>query len=152
MMDAILLALSLDCSASFCIWLATTANPRPCSPALAASIEALRDSRLVSSAISVISAVASRIRATDSLVVLVCSYIRSMAPDAFLLIRSSLSRVSTALLPASRMASEILIRSLSCADVSSTMLPMRITFSVADWVSSACDVAPSDISAMAWLT
>ena len=37
---------SLDCSASFCIWDATTAKPRPWSPALAASMEAFKDSRL----------------------------------------------------------------------------------------------------------
>jgi hypothetical protein len=34
---------------------ATTANPRPDSPALAASMEAFNDNRLISSAISIIS-------------------------------------------------------------------------------------------------
>ena len=42
-----------DCSASFLISSATTANPLPLSPALAASIEALSDNRLVCSVISV---------------------------------------------------------------------------------------------------
>ena len=43
-----------DCSASFLISSATTANPRPLSPALAASILALSERRFVCSVISVI--------------------------------------------------------------------------------------------------
>jgi hypothetical protein len=43
----------LDPSASFLTSSATTANPLPCSPALAASIAALRESRLVCCAILV---------------------------------------------------------------------------------------------------
>ncbi len=73
MITAICLADSLDCSASFWIWEATTAKPLPCSPALAASMDAFRDRRLVSSAMEVIMVVASLIFMADSLVVLVCS-------------------------------------------------------------------------------
>ena len=47
----ICMAVASDVSASFLIWSATTANPLPDSPALAASMEALRDSNAVSSAI-----------------------------------------------------------------------------------------------------
>ncbi len=43
-----------DSSANFLISSATTANPLPCSPALAASIEALSASRFVWSAIELI--------------------------------------------------------------------------------------------------
>ena len=71
--SSICLADSLDCSASFCICEATTANPRPCSPALAASILALSERRLVSSAIDVIILIAALISSTDLLVVLVLS-------------------------------------------------------------------------------
>ena len=41
----------LDCSASFRTSSATTANPFPCSPARAASIEAFKASKFVCSAI-----------------------------------------------------------------------------------------------------
>ena len=43
----ILFAVSVDCDARFPISPATTAKPLPASPALAASIEAFRDKRLV---------------------------------------------------------------------------------------------------------
>ena len=43
------------CSASWRIWSATTANPLPASPALAASIEAFKESKFVCDAISSIS-------------------------------------------------------------------------------------------------
>ena len=71
--SSIRLADSLDCSASFWICAATTAKPFPASPALAASMEALSDSRLVSSAMEAISDVASLIFKAESFVVLVCS-------------------------------------------------------------------------------
>ncbi len=51
---AIWLADWMDSSASFLISIATTANPRPAFPALAASIDAFRDKRVVCSAISLI--------------------------------------------------------------------------------------------------
>ena len=54
-MPVIWLADSLDCSASFLISSATTANPLPCSPALAASILAFKAKRLVCEVIPEIS-------------------------------------------------------------------------------------------------
>jgi hypothetical protein len=48
-------------SASFLTSSATTANPRPCSPALAASMAAFNASRLVGSAMSLITAIISPI-------------------------------------------------------------------------------------------
>ena len=50
-----LMCLTVKCS--FLIWSATTANPFPASPALAASIEALSANRLVREAISSISVI-----------------------------------------------------------------------------------------------
>ncbi|KJR42453.1 secreted protein [Candidatus Magnetoovum chiemensis] len=49
-------------SASFLTSSATTAKPRPCSPALAASIAAFRASRFVWSAISSITVIMQRYR------------------------------------------------------------------------------------------
>ena len=75
MISLISFADSFDCSASFWICAATTAKPRPCSPALAASIDAFKESRFVSSAISVIILAASWILLADAFVVSVCSAI-----------------------------------------------------------------------------
>ena len=72
-MSPICLADSFDCSASFWIWDATTAKPLPCSPARAASMEAFKDRRFVSSAISVMISVASLIFNAEAFVVFVCS-------------------------------------------------------------------------------
>ena len=66
-------------SASLLISTATTAKPFPLSPALAASIDALRLNRFVSSAIDAIRFTASFIFSTDISVSLVCSLILSIA-------------------------------------------------------------------------
>ena len=55
-------------SASSLIWLATTAKPRPDSPARAASMVAFRDRRLVWSAMDSISEMISPILVEDSLI------------------------------------------------------------------------------------
>ena len=55
------LADPLDCSARFLISPATTANPRPASPALAASIDAFKESKFVCSAMDAIIVAASLI-------------------------------------------------------------------------------------------
>ena len=68
----ILSADSVDWSASTRISSATTANPLPFSPALAASIDALSERRLVWLAISAIMSVALRISSADWLVSIVC--------------------------------------------------------------------------------
>ncbi len=57
------MAAEFDFSASFLTSEATTANPRPCSPALAASIAAFSANRLVRSAISLMRATISPISA-----------------------------------------------------------------------------------------
>lgn len=70
----IALAAEFDCAESCCISDATTtAKPRPCSPSLAVSMLAFRESRLVCDAIAVIRSVAVLVLATDSFVRLVCS-------------------------------------------------------------------------------
>src|SRR5699024_1984660 len=60
----------VDSSANFLISSATTANPLPSSPALAASIAAFRASKLVCSAIEEIIWLTSLICSADSLVIL----------------------------------------------------------------------------------
>lgn len=69
----IALAAEFDCAESCCISDAITAKPCPCSPSLAASMLAFRESRLVCEVIAVIRSVAVLILATDSFVRLVCS-------------------------------------------------------------------------------
>ncbi len=85
-----------DSSASFCISEATTANPFPLSPARAASILALRESKLVSSAIEEIIIIASCIFVTDSSVSFTClsmrftaSYVRSLDSLNSVIIKSA---------------------------------------------------------------
>ena len=79
MTSSMLVADSLDWLASFRISSATTANPLPFSPALAASIEALSERRLVLLAMSVMMLMASLIFSADSLVLATCSAMLSIA-------------------------------------------------------------------------
>jgi len=60
-MPVIFSVASEDCPASFLTSSATTANPFPCSPALAASIAALRASRFVCPAMLLIKSTISSI-------------------------------------------------------------------------------------------
>ena len=88
--DSICFADSLDWSAREEISLATTANPLPASPALAASIEAFKDNRFVCWAIEVIKLTAVVISPTDlSVASTFCATI-SIASTVLLLDSSSI--------------------------------------------------------------
>ena len=73
MMPPISFVATLDFAASLPTSLATTANPRPCSPARAASMVALRASRFVCAAMSSIVATISPISWALTLVYLIVS-------------------------------------------------------------------------------
>ena len=75
------LADSSDCSANFLISLATTPKPRPASPALAASMLAFSDNKLVCDAMSDIIFTMSLILYIESCVDLILSAIKSIALD-----------------------------------------------------------------------
>ncbi len=75
-----------------------------------------------------------------------------MASLVFALVSPSCFKVSVAASLACFIAPVLVFRSATCLLVSSTILPMRITFSVAFWVSCAWLVAPSAISPTALST
>ena len=79
MISLISLADAAEESARLLISSATTANPRPASPARAASMEALRDRRLVWAAMDSIAWIAAPISLMAELVSLIFSVIASMA-------------------------------------------------------------------------
>ena len=115
-------------------------------------MEAFKDKRLVSSAISEIILVTSLIFKADSFVTFVCSKISYIASFVFWFTEFNSSKISIAVFPASRMALA-LVRSFSTSVlVSSIILPIIMTFSVAVCVSLAWEDAPSAISDIAFST
>ena len=131
-----------DCSASFLISSATTANPLPLSPALAASIEALSDNRLVCSVISVI---ASDIK-------LIFSILPTISETTFFdTLELSIERCpfvirsSTITSPLSLnfcVSTDIVLISVTYALVSFSLSARFSTSTVAVCVLSACPEAP----------
>ena len=152
MISSICFAEALDCSASFPISSATTAKPLPASPALAASMEAFRDSRLVWLAMSAISLVTSRIWDADSLVFWVCSAIALTASMVSELMRSRSVRISCAVFWASIIDWEASDRACTLPLVCSINCPISVIFSEVSLVLSACELAPDAISDTAWST
>ena len=136
----------LDCSARFWIWDATTAKPLPASPALAASMLAFRESRLVSDAISEINWEAFRIFCADSFVWVVCSEITETASFTFSLISFSASIVCAALSLDSFMESALSFSSSASFPVSMMRFPMCCALAEAFFAPPACVLAPSVIS------
>ena len=116
--------------ASLPIWSATTAKPLPASPALAASIEALSDKRLVWDAISSISVIILPI----SLEISVIRSISVSSPFIF-----SLS--SLALLAEAFTLSDALFVSFA---VSAARLTTVSIVAFSSSITPACSVAPSD--------
>ena len=139
---------SFDCSESFLIWSATTPNPLPLSPALAASIEAFRLRRFVSSAIDVINAVASWIFCTESLVRFVCSCTSPIMRSTSTLMFRRLLSVSAAFSLDCCMEAALSSNSSTSADVSVIFSPIMRICSDVFWEFCACSVEFSTI----WLT
>ena len=142
-------------SASSLILSATTANPLPASPALAASIEALRDSSCVWFAIASITCTDSEIFLTASLVSEIFSLISSTATTLSLLDLRTVSIYLDASLLATVISSDaflsipILSLSLSILSPSSTAFSaMLCADSATDWDVSATSLIASFI----WLT
>ena len=140
------------CSASFWISDATTANPLPASPALAASMLAFKANRFVSSAISEIKREASRIFCADAFVCFVCCAIVSTAWCTSSLITRSWCTISVAWSLAFFMLSAPLPRSSASCPVSNSRFPILFTLKDAFLISSACRSAPSVIPSIVSLT
>ena len=121
---------SLDCSANFWIWAATTAKPRPLSPALAASILAFKLRRLVSSAMEVIISVAARIFWADSLVKSVCLVMVAIDFSTSSLICRSCLIVFVACSLDNRMASALWLNRSTSLEVIPICSPITIIFSL----------------------
>ena len=138
-------ALFILLSERLLISFATTANPFPCSPALAASMDALRERRLVWSAIDCINSTALLIASAEVCVLNVSSFNVAISSEVFsLILTSSLSTFDVSLLMSfifSTVSDNILIESVHA----SISLPILITFSFARCVSSAWLPAPSAI-------
>ena len=139
----------LDCSANCCISEATTAKPLPASPALAASMLAFNDSRLVWSAMEEIRDAASSISFTESFVRVICWAMRWIPSVMLLLERLSALRIVTA----SSLACFMLMEVSSSSAISASMLSIsspRLTISLVEVSTSrAWFVAPSAISEIA---
>ncbi len=140
---------SADCSASFCICDATTAKPRPCSPARAASIEAFNDNRLVSSAIAVIISTALWISCAEVFVIFICSAIVSTAFVVFSVYSDNSDKILLASVPALPISLALCAISEISSTICSIISPICFVSSIASSVSSACDTAPREISLIA---
>ena len=129
---------SFDCSASFWIWAATTANPRPLSPALAASILAFKLRRFVSSAIEVIISVAAWIFCADSFVKFVCLVIVSIdfSTSSFICLNCCMVDVACSL--DFRITSAFWLSKSTSREVVPICSPISIIFSVVLFVLFAC--------------
>ena len=126
------LVVTADCAlsaANFPIWSATTAKPRPASPALAASIEAFRDNRLVWEAISSMATMISAISLDVASIRFIASVNLSISSRLF-----SASLAEAEIPSAAFLATDALL-----AEMSVTCLIVPASSSIAQ----ACPVAPS---------
>ena len=140
---------SADCFARLAICSATTANPFPASPALAASIEAFNASKSVWSAISLIRFAASLIFCADSFVFAAWSYISRICVLVTSLIPTSSSNVFVDVSFNVCISCALLSKCSTSFSVCTMPLPMASTSSVAALVYSACEVTFCVISSTA---
>ena len=131
----------LDSSARTLISSATTANPLPCSPALAASILALRARRLVWLDIPAIISVTLLICCADSLVRPVCSITLLIASSLSLLISTnSDTSLSTSLLSSFK-TSSLSVRHCILSDIWSIVWLMASILAFISLEASSCNDA-----------
>ena len=131
----------MDLLANCWISVATTAKPFPLSPALAASMLALRLNRFVCEAMDAMISVASLICTTDSFVFAVCASISCISSCTSLLLSSSSRMVSTFCFSAQDMASAFCCICSISSVVRSIFSPILCTFFAALSEISACVVA-----------
>ena len=122
---------------------ATTANPRPASPARAASIVALSASRLVCSAISVISRTTSPMRPAASSSSLTVALVHSASPTALvaMVFDCATCRSISVTEAASSSAAEAMSRTFAEASAEAVAAPAVLTVALsaapASWVEAA---------------
>ena len=143
-------AVVLDCSASLLICWATTANPRPASPALAASILAFKERRSVSSAIFWIIVIADWMDAIESFNVLICSAIFVTEVLASSLEAFNSPMITSEAFSASDICSACLVSESTSSVIYVICSPIRSTLCFATPVSSACVADPLVISSSDW--
>ena len=152
MISSIIFAEEFVCSANFWISLATTANPFPALPALAASILAFNDNKFVWLAICAIKFTTSWIFTTEEFVLCICSDIFINASVVLSLVLPNSFTILAASVPFSLIPFEVIDKSLTLSLICIIFLRILDTCCEETDTSSACVTAPFAISSKAALT